>query len=57
LAASRADRQPVLISADQPLTALLFVAGKFLVGFYLGQSNPGEAFGAAGSLALMLAWI
>jgi len=38
-------------------TALLFVIGKFLIGFYLGSSNPGEAFGAAGSLALMLAWI
>lgn len=39
------------------VTALLFVAGKFAIGFYLGQSNPGEAFGAAGSLALILIWI
>jgi membrane protein len=38
-------------------TALLFVAGKFLLGLYLGRSNPGEAFGAAGALALMLVWI
>jgi membrane protein len=38
-------------------TALLFVAGKFLIGLYLGRSNPGEAFGAAGSLAVMLLWI
>lgn len=38
-------------------TALLFVIGKFLLGFYLGRSNPGEAFGAAGSLALLLLWI
>lgn len=38
-------------------TALLFVIGKFLIGFYLGQSNPGEAFGAAGSLAIMFIWI
>lgn len=38
-------------------TALLFVIGKFAIGFYLGQSNPGEAFGAAGSLALLLVWI
>lgn len=38
-------------------TALLFVAGKFLIGLYLGQSNPGEAFGAAGSLAVMFIWI
>lgn len=39
------------------VTALLFTIGKFLIGFYLGRSNPGEAFGAAGSLALMLVWI
>jgi membrane protein len=38
-------------------TALLFVAGKFALGLYLGRSNPGEAFGAAGALALMLVWI
>ena len=38
-------------------TALLFVVGKFLIGLYLGRSNPGEAFGAAGSLVVMLAWI
>ncbi len=38
-------------------TALLFVAGKFVLGLYPGRSNPGEAFGAAGALALMLVWI
>ena len=38
-------------------TALLFVAGKFALGFYLGRSNPGQAFGAAGALAVMLVWI
>lgn len=39
------------------VTALLFMAGKFLIGFYLGKSNPGEAYGAAGSLAVLLLWI
>jgi membrane protein len=39
------------------VTALLFTLGKFGLGFYLGRSNPGEAFGAAGSLALVLVWI
>jgi membrane protein len=39
------------------VTALFFTAGKFLIGFYLGRTNPGEAFGAAGSLAVMLVWI
>lgn len=39
------------------VTTILFVAGKFALGFYLGRSNPGDAFGAAGSLAVMLVWI
>jgi membrane protein len=39
------------------VTAVLFVVGKSLIGLYLGRSNPGEAFGAAGSLAVMLLWI
>ena len=39
------------------VTGILFEAGKFGIGFYLGRSNPGEAFGAAGSLALVLVWI
>jgi membrane protein len=38
-------------------TTLLFLLGKFLIGLYLGQSNPGEAYGAAGSLAILLVWI
>jgi membrane protein len=39
------------------ITAVLFVVGKLLIGLYLGHSNPGEAYGAAGSLALLLLWI
>ena len=39
------------------VTALLFVGGKFAIAFYLGRSDPGSAFGAAGSLALILIWI
>jgi membrane protein len=39
------------------VTAVLFVIGKFLIGFYLGKSNPGEAYGAAGSLAVLLLWV
>jgi membrane protein len=38
-------------------TAVLFVIGKYLIGLYLGHSNPGEAFGAAGSLAVMFIWV
>ena len=38
-------------------TAFLFVLGKFALGYYLGNGNPGSAYGAAGSLALVLIWI
>jgi membrane protein len=38
-------------------TGVLFVLGKYLIGLYLGQSNPGEAYGAAGSLAVLLLWV
>jgi membrane protein len=39
------------------VTAVLFVVGKFGIGFYLGKSNPGSAYGAAGSLAVILLWM
>jgi membrane protein len=39
------------------VTAALFIVGKFLIGFYLGKSNPGQAYGAAGSLAVLLLWV
>lgn len=37
-------------------TALLFVAGKFAIGLYLGRSKPGDPFGAASALAVVLVW-
>jgi membrane protein len=37
-------------------TALLFVVGKFVIGIYLGHSKPGDAFGAASALAVILVW-
>lgn len=39
------------------VTAALFTVGKFALGLYLDRSDPGSAFGAAGSLALLLLWI
>jgi membrane protein len=39
------------------VTALLFTIGKAAIGFYLGQTDPGSVYGAAGSLALVLIWI
>ena len=38
-------------------TALLFVLGKFALGLYLGKSAVGSAYGAAGSLVVLLVWI
>jgi membrane protein len=39
------------------VTALLFTAGKYGLGFYLGHSSVGSAYGAAGSLVVILLWI
>jgi len=39
------------------VTMLLFTIGKFLIGFYLGNSSFNTAYGAAGSLVIILVWI
>lgn len=39
------------------VTALLFTIGKSAIGFYFGTSNPASAFGAAGSVILILLWV
>jgi membrane protein len=39
------------------LTSILFTAGKFLIGFYIGKSVTMSAYGAAGSVVVILAWI
>lgn len=39
------------------VTAVLFVIGKMVIGWYIGQSNPGEAFGAAGALAAIMIFV
>ena len=36
--------------------AVLFVVGKFLIGLYLAHGGKSSAYGAAGSLALILLW-
>ena len=38
-------------------TALLFMLGKFAISFYIGQSDVGSTYGAAGSLVVLLVWI
>lgn len=39
------------------VTALLFGLGKFLISWYIGTSDPGSAYGAAGSIIIILVWI
>jgi len=39
------------------LTAVLFVASKFVLGLYLGSGAAGSAYGAASSLVTLLLWI
>ncbi|MGC4097004.1 MAG: YihY/virulence factor BrkB family protein [Nitrospira sp.] len=39
------------------LTALLFTIGKFAIGLYLGKSDVGSAYGAAGSIVIVLVWV
>lgn len=39
------------------VTALLFEVGKFLIGLYLGKAGVASAFGAAGSLVVLLVWV
>jgi len=39
------------------ITAILFIIGKFLIGLYLESNDFSSAYGAAGSLVLMVSWI
>ena len=39
------------------VTAALFALGKFIIGLYLGKSSVASAFGAAGSLVVMMVWV
>jgi membrane protein len=39
------------------VTSLLFTAGKFAIGAYLGTTTVATAYGAAGSLVLLLLWV
>lgn len=45
------------VAVGAVVTAAVFILGRFAIGFYLGRSDPGSAYGAAGSLAVILIWI
>jgi membrane protein len=39
------------------VTAVLFTLGKTAIGYYLGQASVGSAYGAAGSMVVLLVWV
>lgn len=39
------------------VTAILFMIGKFVIGYYIGSSSIGSAYGAAGSIIIILVWV
>lgn len=38
-------------------TAFLFMIGKFLISFYISNSNINSAYGSAGSLVVLMVWV
>lgn len=39
------------------ITAVLFTIGKRLIGLYLGETSLGSAYGAAGSVVIVMVWV
>jgi membrane protein len=39
------------------LTSFLFTLGKTAIGLYFGKADPASAYGAAGSIVLLLLWV
>jgi membrane protein len=58
---NRLSEHPALTGVDvwtgAAATALLYTIGKFLIGIYLGKSSLNSAYGATGSLVVLLLWI
>ncbi|WP_131535430.1 YihY/virulence factor BrkB family protein [Pedobacter nototheniae] len=44
------------VFAGAVVTAVLFMIGKFGISLYIGKSNVGSTYGAAGSLVIVLLW-
>lgn len=38
-------------------TGVLFLLGKFLIGYYLGSSNMDNTYGASASIVIILSWV
>jgi membrane protein len=39
------------------ITSILFIIAKFILGFYFVHNDPGSAYGAAGSIIVILLWV
>jgi membrane protein len=39
------------------VTSMLFIAGKLVIGVYIGHSGISTAYGAAASLVVVLLWV
>lgn len=39
------------------ITAVLFSAGRYAIGLYIAHASPGTAYGAMGTLVILLVWI
>jgi membrane protein len=39
------------------ITAVLFTIGKEILSFYFGEASPGNVYGAAGSIVIILLWV
>jgi membrane protein len=53
--ARRIGRRPLWIGSVA--TALLFTVGEVAIGLYLGKAAVGSAYGAAGSLVVVILWV
>lgn len=45
------------VALGAAITALLFTLGKRLIGLYLGHTSPASAYGAAGSVVIVMIWV
>jgi membrane protein len=45
------------VTVGAVITAILFVAGKSLIGWYIGSSAVASTYGAAGGLIVLLLWV
>lgn len=45
------------VLAGAAITSLLFSAGKFLIGLYIGKASISSSFGASGTLIAVIVWV